>query len=143
MFVRELDREKSIVARFDYGADLVESITDLAEKMEIRTGIFSAIGALQKAEIGYYDQETYEYHGNLIDAPMELVSCSGNISIRDEKPFVHAHASLADRNGKVLGGHLQSGVIFAAEVYIQELKGEVLVRSHDPVTDLYLWGGAD
>ena len=143
MLIHESKRGRSIFARLDYGADIVESIARLAEEMAIETGVFSAIGALQKAEIGYYDQETHEYRGKTIDRPMELVSCSGNVSIREDKPFVHAHASLADREGNMTGGHLQNGVVFAAEVYVQELEGEPLVRTHDPVTDLFLWGDGD
>ena len=63
----------------------------------------------------------------------------GNISIRDGRPFVHAHAALEDSEGNLIGGHLQSGIIFAAELLLTELKGSTLVRIHDPITDLYLW----
>ena len=83
----------------------------------MRPASLSVIGALSRAELGYYDQVSQKYGRIQIEEPVELVSCSGNISMRDDQPFVHAHAVLSDREGKVRGGHLTSGTIFAAELY--------------------------
>jgi uncharacterized protein len=63
----------------------------------------------------------------------------GNISLKDGEPFVHAHAVLSDDEGKVRGGHLLGGTIFAAEVHVTELLGETLARRLDNVTGLSLW----
>ncbi|RQW80779.1 MAG: DUF296 domain-containing protein [Methanothrix sp.] len=115
-------------------------MTEIAGNLEIATGVFSAIGALSSAELGHYDQVKHEYGKIQVEKPVELVSFSGNISARDGQPFVHAHAVLADRDGKVLGGHLMKGCVFAAEVHLQELLGQPLVRVHDPTTGLKLWG---
>ena len=131
---------RSLLIRLDHGSDMIEGMTEIAGSLEIVTGVFSAIGALSSAELGYYDQVKKEYVKVAVEEPAELVSCSGNISIRDGQPFVHAHAVLADRSGKVLGGHLMRGCVFAAEVYLQELLGSPLVRVHDPTTGLKLWG---
>ena len=100
----------------------------------------SAIGALSRAELGYYDQLSHEYGTIFLDEPVELASCSGNISMRDGRPFVHAHAVLSDRTGGTFGGHLTSGTIFAAELYLQELSGLPLKRVSDSITGLKLWG---
>jgi len=121
----------------------VASITASAESLGIKTGAVTAIGALKRAEIGYYDQNSHEYKAIEVDRPMEITSLIGNLSIRDGVPFLHAHATLADSEGKLLGGHLSSGIVFAAEVYIRELVGRPLVRRHDPTTDLFLWSETD
>ena len=131
---------RSLLIRLDHGSDMIEGMTEIAGSLEIVTGVFSAIGALSSAELGYYDQVKNEYSKIAVEEPAELVSCSGNISVRDGQPFVHAHAVLADRSSKVLGGHLMKGYVFAAEVYLQELLGSPLVRVHDPTTGLKLWG---
>jgi len=99
----------------------------------------SGIGALKDAAIGYYDQEAHEYRTVEIDRPIEIANLTGNVSIRDGRPFLHAHATLADSQGMVRGGHLNRGTVFAAEVSIQELLGRPPSRSLDPVTDLFLW----
>jgi len=100
----------------------------------------SVIGALSRAKLGYYDQLSHEYGTFSLEEPMELASCLGNISLRDGRPFVHAHAVLSDRTGRTWGGHLTSGIIFAAELYLQKHSGLPLKRVPDSTTGLYLWG---
>ncbi len=137
--VREYLPARHIMARLDKGLDLAEQITNLASTAGIETAAFTAIGALSRAELSYYNQEKKEYQNFRVDHPVELVSCLGDISIRDSRPFVHVHASLADSKGNMVGGHLIRGEVFAAELYLIDLSGEKLVREHDPETGLYLW----
>ncbi|MBF0170081.1 MAG: DUF296 domain-containing protein, partial [Nitrospinae bacterium] len=60
--------------------------------------------------------------------------------IREGLPFVHLHLTLADREGRVTGGHLAGGtVVFACEFSIAVLTGPPLVREHDELTGLNLW----
>jgi hypothetical protein len=139
MMVKEYLPSRHLVARLDKGLDLVEQITDLASGARIEAATFMVIGALRQAELSYYDQEKKEYHNFGVDGPMELVSCNGNVSIRDSRPFVHAHAVLSDLRGNVVGGHLIKALVFAAELYLIELSGEKLVREFDAETGLYLW----
>jgi predicted DNA-binding protein with PD1-like motif len=141
LLVRELKGGRSLLVKLDHGADLVDQISKLAVDEGIRTGTFSAIGALAQAEIAFYDQESHEYSELLVEESSELVSCTGNVSIRDGKPFVHAHVVLADSDGKTIGGHLLNGKIFAAELSFTELLGEPMVRKSDETTGLYLWSG--
>jgi len=108
--------------------------------MEIETAFISAIGALTRADLGYYDQTDREYHVTAVDGPVEIAACSGNISLLEGLPFVHAHAVLADGRGRSWAGHLVRGTIFAAELYLQELYGLPLNRVPDPITGLKLWG---
>jgi predicted DNA-binding protein with PD1-like motif len=128
------------MARLDHGKEIIGQITDLAKEKEIKTGFLSVIGALSRAELGYYDQVSQKYGEIQIDGPVELVSCLGNVSLRNGVPFVHAHAVLSDRAGRVYGGHLNSGTVFAAELYMQELLGPNLERVPDSITGLNLWG---
>ncbi len=139
MMVREYQPARHMMTRLDKGLDLVEQITSLALKEGIETATFTAIGALSRAELSYYDQRKKEYQNFGIDGPVELASCTGNISIRDSRPFVHAHAVLSDPGGHAIGGHLIRGEVFAAELYLVELSGDKLVREHDAETGLYLW----
>jgi uncharacterized protein len=129
------------MARLDHGADFLHQVGLLARKEGFQTGIFTAIGAFSMAELANYDQASREYHRIPIEGPVELLSCHGNLSLRDGQPFVHAHAVLGDSQGKVLGGHLAKGTVFAAELCLQELLGEPFRREYDPMTGLYLWGG--
>ena len=128
------------MAGLPHDSDLLGAITDLARENNIEVGTIMAIGAVKKARIGYYDQSAREYREQDIEEPMEISSCLGNISLKDGEIFVHAHINLADREGRVMGGHLCAGtIVFAAECRITELKGESLKRSYDDITGLSLW----
>ena len=141
LLVRELKHGRYLLVRLDYGADLVIQIYKLAVDEGIHTGAFSVIGALSQAEIAFYDQESHEYGKLLVEENAELVSCTGNVSIRDGEPFVHAHVILAYSDGKTRGGHLLHGKIFAAELFLIELLGKPMVRENDQTTGLHLWSG--
>ena len=140
MKVRNFEQGRCFLARLDLDTEIISQIADLAKREGIKTGVFSVIGALKRAELAYYDQTAQEYRTIPVERPIELASCSGNISLRDGQPFVHAHAVLADSEGRIIGGHLMKGDVFAAELYLQELLGERLIREPDPATGLYLWG---
>jgi hypothetical protein len=118
---------------------MINFVTEFAEKNAIMTATFTAIGALKCAKLGFYDQEKHEYLETLLSAPQEIASCVGNISLKEGKPFVHAHAVLADRKGNTKAGHLLEGKVFAAEVHLTELVGAKIVRKNDAVTGLSLW----
>lgn len=137
----KVDQGKRCVGRFLYQADLLLALTDLCRQENIRLGVFSVIGALTKAELGYYDQEMQKYVTCVsLDKKLEINSCLGNVSLKDEKIFVHAHVTLADHTGQCYGGHLMPGtMIYVAEYYLEELTGGELKRSRDQETGLSLW----
>jgi predicted DNA-binding protein with PD1-like motif len=140
VLTRGFKQGRCLLVRLDHGADIVKQISDLLNKEMIEVAAFCAIGALTEAEIAYYDQVSHEYRKISVNEPVELVSCTGNVSLRDDKPFLHAHAALAFSDGRVTGGHLTSGRVFAAEAFVQELLGDPLIREYDSATGLYLWG---
>lgn len=123
-----------------HGDDLLKSITQYCIDGNIQAGFIMAIGALQKATFSFYNQHEKKFYEHSISEPTEIISCLGNISIKDGKPFVHAHLSLSDDTGKMLGGHLNEGcVVFAAECAVCELEGDSIERKLDDVTGLSLW----
>ncbi|HLX13353.1 MAG TPA: PPC domain-containing DNA-binding protein [Bacteroidota bacterium] len=132
--------KRTLVERLPQGVDLVNELTSIVRREKIRVGRIQGIGATTFATIAYYDQHLKKYLPMEYPGGMEILSLSGNISIRDGEPFVHAHILLGDQDGKVIGGHLLPGTkLFACEVTIDELDGPDLVRSHDEPTGLFLW----
>jgi len=139
MVYAKFDLGRNFLVGAEHNSDLVQFVTELAEKEGIIVAAFTAIGALKRAKLEFYDQEKHEYQEITLDSPQEIASCIGNISVKDGKPFVHAHAVLADKNGNTKAGHLLEGVVFAAEIHLRELRGVKLERKYDKVTDLSLW----
>jgi len=128
------------MGKLPYGCDLLNELTDICKKKNILTGKIEGIGAVQCATIGYYNQQQKEYIWNKINRPMEVLSLKGNISIKDNQSFVHAHVVLGDSKGEVYGGHLNQGtIVFAFEYIIIPFEGEQLIRGFDDTTSLFLW----
>lgn len=52
---------------------------------------------------------------------MEVLSITGDISVYNDEPQVHAHAMLGRRNGTAHGGHLLEGIVHPTlEIMITE-----------------------
>jgi len=54
---REVETIGEYVARFETGADWREEIEALARAEEVEAGWFTALGAVQDADVWFYDQE--------------------------------------------------------------------------------------
>lgn len=137
----KVDAGRLLIGRFQHKADLLYSITEKCKSENIRLGIFSVIGALVSARLGYYDQDEKQYVECVhLDKKLEITSCVGNVSLNEADIFVHAHITLADHTGNCYGGHLMPGsMIFVAEYFMQELTGVSLERKFDSATGLRLW----
>jgi hypothetical protein len=138
--MRRIKPREVLTGRLSHGADLLEEITDICRKENIQLGWFEALGAVKKARLAFYNQETHDYEFLMLDEPLEITKLVGNVSLKDGNPFVHAHMTLADKAGNVYGGHLASGtVVFACEFILEIFDGPVLKRELDEVTGLSLW----
>jgi len=138
MDYREVDVAATYLASLEHGADWRAQIETLAAECDVDAGWFIAMGAVQDAELWYYDQDSLEYDSVTFQEPLEVAACVGNISLLDGDRFAHTHAVLSRRSGQALAGHLDRATVFAGEVYLQAF-ADPLERSHDQVTDLDLW----
>jgi hypothetical protein len=139
MELLEAETGRIMFVRLFEGEDLLEAVTQAVKKSRIRAGFFILIGTLRKATMGFFHEGRYQPIE--ISGPLEIVSCMGNISIKENKPFVHAHIAVSNRNGEVFGGHVLSGCTIAAtgELVLFEATNVNLQRELDMKTGLYLW----
>jgi len=122
------------------GEDLLQTIQQFCVHHQIPCGLIQGIGAVDQATYSVYDQKSKKYIKFNRTEELEILSLSGNVSLFDDKPMVHAHIALSDREGKACGGHLMSGTrVYSAEIFIQELSGDPKVRKQDKATQLSLW----
>jgi predicted DNA-binding protein with PD1-like motif len=135
-----IEYSDTIIGRLSYGHDLLEEITSICVDRKILMGKIEALGAVQKSCLGFYKQDSKQYQFLNFDKPSEILNLKGNISIKDGKPFVHAHIILADESGNAYGGHLAPGTItYACEFIIHRFSGAGLKRGMDDETGLPLW----
>ncbi|MBN1382583.1 MAG: DNA-binding protein [Deltaproteobacteria bacterium] len=137
---RQVTSKEIFMGKLPFGSDLTEGLTNVCTERNITLGRIKAIGAVQSAKIGFYNQKSREYEFISFDQPMEITDLTGNVSLRDGKTFVHAHVTLADNAGKTFGGHLAPGtVVFACEFVIEAFAGPQFERTYDEETGLTLW----
>lgn len=128
------------MGRLQTGSDLLEEIETFAARHDVRAAWISVVGAVSRSAYAYYNQTTRQYKEMASPRHHELLGFVGNLSMRDGRPFLHAHAGVADINGEVVAGHLLKGcVVWVAEVEIRELLGVELARELDELTGLALW----
>jgi len=129
---------KAVFARLLKGEDLLEAVTQVATKSKISAGFFFLIGTLKSAKLGFYRDGRYLPVD--MQQELEIVSCLGNISIKEGKAFPHAHLAVSDETGRVFGGHAMSGCTIGAtaELVLVEAQGLKMTRQLDKTTNLSL-----
>lgn len=131
---------RCILGRLPHGKDLVTTIETFCVQNSIQIAVFSVIGAVTSVTLGSYDQAQQVYVTYKKEEALEIVNCTGNVSLKDGRVTVHAHAVLADIDGRTIGGHVFSEtLVYAGEIYIRELLGKPLEREYDDITGLSLW----
>ena len=134
-------QKRTFIGQLERNSDLYNGITRVVQENNITIGRLTGIGAVQKAKLAYYDQKLMKYDEIEVREPMEILALNGNVSLKDGKPFVHAHVILGDEKGIAKGGHLLPGgtPVFACEVTIEEYDGPPLEGGIDKSTGLTLW----
>ena len=134
----EVEGAREFVARLDHGGDWRAQIEEFAADEGVKSAFFVGLGAVQDAEIYFYDQDDQEYDAVEFDEPLEMAACLGNVSDLDGEPFAHTHAVLSRADGSTVAGHLNRATVFAGELYVRTFDVP-LERAHDETTDLDLW----
>ena len=140
MDYREVEGAREYVARLDHGRDWRAQVEAFAAEEGIDAAFFVGLGAVQDAELLFYDQDEGAYYPETFDEPLEVASCTGNVSWLDGGRFAHTHVVLSREDGSCVAGHLDRATAFAGELYVREFDTR-LEREHDATTDLDLWGG--
>jgi len=142
LIVRKYDDAGVFMGRLSAGDDLLEKLGQAVREVGVQSGAVTFIGALSRAKLGFYDQDSRSYETIDLDSHLEIAAGTANVSLKDGEPFVHAHAVLSERSGRAFGGHVMPGtVVFACEFVIQKFDGRPLVRVQDPGSGLALWKG--
>ncbi|EKD28442.1 MAG: hypothetical protein ACD_79C00297G0001 [uncultured bacterium] len=129
----------NFVGTFPFESDINDYITQFSLENNIFCATIQFIGSVKSVTLGFYNQREQEYEIKEFNAPLEIVSGLGNISLKDEKPFFHAHVVLSTNTFQTIAGHLFKSKIFAGEFCINVMNNPKLIREHDSNTGLSLW----
>ena len=133
------DRQRTLVAVFDTGDEVVGGLQRLAREQNAGAASFTGLGALSDLVLGYFDWQQKSYRRIAIREQVEVVSLVGNFALgEDGSPSVHPHIVVARSDGSACGGHLlEAHVRPTLEVVVTESPA-YLQRRHDPDSGLAL-----
>jgi len=104
------DGQRTFAVVLDTDDDVVGCLRDFAMREGIEAAQITAIGALRRAVLGYFDWEKKDYRRIPVDQQVEVVSLIGDVALGpDRRPSLHIHAVLGRSDGIALGGHLLEG----------------------------------
>ncbi len=118
-----------IVFRLTRGDDLKQSILASIQNNAIQAGcVASVVGCLSKLSLRLADGHSV----TTLEGAFEIIAVSGTLT----SEHVHLHLSAADRDGKMIGGHLMEGSIVShtAEVCLLSFPTMVFTREFDEDT---------
>lgn len=124
------------MVRLERNEAVIATLSQFCTEEGIQNAVFTAIGAVKNAEIGYYSLGKREYFFKRIEEDREVASMNGNVSLVDGKPFIHAHAVLSacDESLSTIGGHIKEcQVAVTLEIFLTVLDSAIERQLNDDV----------
>jgi len=118
--------DSKYIIRLDKGEEVIESLKKFCSEQNICLGTVSGLGAADEITIGLFETKTKEYSPKEFTGDHELTSVLGNISMMDGCVYLHLHATIANAQCQVFGGHLSRALISATfEAVVEAIDGKV------------------
>ena len=140
MDYREVSGDREFLLSLSYGADWHEEIESFAAENDVAAAWFAGTGAVETAELGWYDQDDFRYETVSFEEPLEVTACVGSIAEgEDEEPLADAHVTLSRPSGQALSGRLHRARVFAGDLYVRTFE-DPLAWDRDEATGRDRWG---
>ena len=121
-----------------HGDEAMGALQQFVQEHKIEAAALTAIGAFERAVIGYFDWVTKDYKRIPVAEQVEVLSLLGDVAEADGKPTLHIHAVLGKSDGTVVGGHLLEGHVRPTLEVILTQPPAHLRKKKDPETGLAL-----
>jgi uncharacterized protein len=110
----------------DPGDEAVAALTQFARAERLEAAQITAVGAFERATIGWFDRAARDYRRIPVDEQCELLSLIGDVAEGEDGPILHVHAVLGLSDGTTRGGHLLEGWVYPTlEVIVTETPAEL------------------
>ena len=123
---------------FAKGDEAFSGLEEFAEKYQIQSAHFTAIGALNGATLAWFDPQRKMYRKIPIDGQVEVVSMIGDIALYQGKPTVHTHMVVGLPDGTTKGGHVLNAHVSPTLEVMVTIDPIAMHKRLDPETDLTL-----
>jgi predicted DNA-binding protein with PD1-like motif len=129
---------KQYAVIFYQGDEAFSGLLEFAEKYRVTGAHFTAIGALNKATLGWFDPQRKMYKTIPINGQHEVIGMSGDIAIYRGKPVVHAHMVVGNPDGTTRAGHVIEAYVSPTLEVMVTVDPVAMRKRFDPETDLTL-----
>lgn len=102
-YVRQGER---VQFRFMSGERFVAPLIDWLGREGVGYAALTGLGAVSGATVSYWNAQSQQYEQHELVEQMEVVSLTGNVTLREEQPFIHAHVGLGRQDLSMIGGHV-------------------------------------
>ena len=100
------------VVVLDSGEEAFATLARFAGEAGISAASLTAIGAFERATVGWFDFASKSYRKIEVNEQCEVLSAIGDVAIGDDgKPSLHIHIVLGLSDGSTRGGHLLAGTV--------------------------------
>jgi predicted DNA-binding protein with PD1-like motif len=132
----ELTKQYAVI--FYQGDEAFSGLLEFAEKYQVTSAHFTAIGALNGATLGWFDPQRKMYRKIAINGQHEVIGMSGDIALYQGKPVVHTHMVVGSPDGTTLAGHVLAAYVSPTLEVMVTVDPITMQKRFDPATDLTL-----
>lgn len=129
---------KQYAVIFYEGDEAFSGLLEFAEKYQVTSAHFTAIGALNGATLGWFDPQRKMYKKIPVAGQHEVIGMSGDIALYQGKPVVHAHMIVGSPDGTTHGGHVLDAYVSPTLEVMVTVDPITMHKRFDPATDLTL-----
>jgi uncharacterized protein len=100
------------VVILDSGEEAFAALTKFANDKKLSAASLTAIGAFERATVGWFDLASKSYREIEVNEQCEVLSVIGDVALGDDgKASLHVHVVLGLSDGSTRGGHFLSGIV--------------------------------
>jgi len=129
---------KQYAVIFYQGDEAFSGLLEFAEKYHVTGAHFTAIGALNKATLGWFDPQRKMYRKIPISGQHEVIAMSGDIALYQGNPVVHTHMVVGGPDGTTRAGHVLNAYVSPTLEVMVTVEPVAMQKRFDPETDLTL-----
>jgi predicted DNA-binding protein with PD1-like motif len=129
---------KQYAVIFYQGDEAFSGLLEFADKYHVTSAHFTAIGALNRATLGWFDPQRKMYKKIPINGQHEVIGMSGDIALYQGKPVVHTHMVVGSPDGTTRAGHVLDAYVSPTLEVMVIVDPIAMKKRFDPDTDLTL-----
>jgi uncharacterized protein len=129
---------KQYAVIFYEGDEAFSGLLEFAEKYQVTSAHFTAIGAVGGATLGWFDPQRKMYKRVPVIGQHEVIGMSGDIALYQGKPIVHTHMVVGGPDGTTSGGHVLAAYVSPTLEVMVTVDPVTMQKRFDPATDLTL-----